>query len=49
MQVGIQPISIGFLLALVALVLVLILCVTGQMAFLWVGAVLTLLCLSRLC
>jgi len=49
MQVGIAPISVGFLIALIALILVLILCVTGQMPFLWLGAILCLLAISRLC
>lgn len=48
MQLGIQPVSIGFILAVVALILILILCVTGQMEFLWLGAILCLLALSRL-
>jgi hypothetical protein len=48
MQLGVQPVSIGFILAVVALILILILCVTGQMPFLWLGAILILLAVSRL-
>lgn len=47
MQFQMQPIGIGSICSLVALILVLILCVTGQMQFIWLGAILLLLCLSR--
>jgi hypothetical protein len=48
MQFTVQPVSVGFILAIVSLVIVLVLCVTGQMPFLWIGAVLLMLCVSRL-
>jgi hypothetical protein len=47
MQFQMQPIGIGSIAALVALILVLILCVTGKMEFIWLGAILLLLCVSR--
>jgi hypothetical protein len=49
MQFSVQPVSVGFLIALIALILVLILMVTGQIPFLWVGVILCLLAVSRLC
>jgi len=48
MQVGIQPVSIGFILAVVALIIIVVLLVTGQLPFLWLGLVLLLLAISRL-
>lgn len=48
MQVGIQPVSIGFILGVVALIVIVVLLVTGQLPFLWLGLVLLLLAVSRL-
>jgi hypothetical protein len=42
------PGAIGWTLALVALVLLLVLIVTGQLPLLWVGVILMLLALARL-
>jgi hypothetical protein len=48
-QVGLQPVSIGFVLAIIALVILVVLMVMGTIPLMWVGLVLLLLCLSRLC
>lgn len=48
MQVGIQPVSIGFILAVVALIIIVALLVTGQLPFLWTGVILLTLAVSRL-
>jgi hypothetical protein len=47
MQMSIQPVSIGFILALVALVVVIVLMIMGQLS-LPIGGVLLLLALARL-
>lgn len=49
MQFAVAPISVGFILALVALVLIIVFVVTGQMPLLPLGVVLLLLALARLC
>lgn len=48
MQVGIQPVSIGFVLAAIALIIIVALLVTGQLPFLWLGVILLTLAVSRL-
>jgi len=48
MQMGIQPVSIGFVLAFIVLILVVGLCLTGAMEFQWLGAILCALAVSRL-
>ena len=45
---AIDPVLHWVLSGLAALILILILCVTGGMEFMWVGAILCLLALSRL-
>jgi hypothetical protein len=49
MQIGIAPVSIGFVLAIIALVILVVLMVMGTIPLMWTGLVLLLLCLSRLC
>jgi hypothetical protein len=48
MQVGIAPISIGFVIALVVLVLVVVFIVVGQLPLLPLGLLIGLLALARL-
>lgn len=48
MNFSVQPISVGFVLAIIAIILVIVLLVTGQMPLLWLGLVLLLLAVSRL-
>lgn len=48
MNLGIQQVSIGFILAVVALVIIVALVVTGQLPFVWLGAILIALAVSRL-
>ena len=48
MNFSVQPFSVGFILAIIAIILVIVLLVTGQMPLLWLGLVLLLLAVSRL-
>ena len=48
MNFTVQPFSVGFILAIIAIILIIVLLVTGQMPLLWLGLVLLLLAVSRL-
>jgi len=47
MQFQVQPIGVGSILALLALIIVVVLLITGQLPFLWLGLILLLLAASR--
>jgi hypothetical protein len=49
MQVGVAPISIGFILAIIALILVVVFVAIGQLPLMPFGVILALLCIARLC
>lgn len=49
MNVSIAPMSVGFLIALLALILVVVLMITGAIPLVWTGVILAMLAISRLC
>lgn len=49
MQVGIAPVSIGFILAIIAIVITIVLILIGQLPLMPFGVLFLLLALARLC